>query len=212
MFTIFSDFSTQQSSEEFLASRGLWEENTHSNLCTYVIALSCWRWSHRGFRSVGSLAKTNIWSPQRARVWGAPREITSQRYPQSPCSALNCAAPGAGFWHNIVFVVCTFAGTLIQSSPSVPRSRSRFWSRPDPGRASWSLCSSSPAHVTNDRWRSCRGSAASLCLLRSRNTFASDAWSPETLRSAPTDYKNTTRRTHLMQGTDFFTAIKSMKK
>lgn len=187
MFTVFLDFSTRRSSGEFLVSRGLWEEKTRSNLCTYVIALSCWRGSDQGFHYMGSLAKTNIWSPQRARVWDTPREITSQRYPQSPFLASDCAAPGAGFWHNIVFVVCTFAGTLIQSSPSVPRSRSRFQSRPDPGRASWFLCSSSSAHVTNDRCRSCRGSAASLCLLRSRNTFASDARSPETLQSAPTD-------------------------
>lgn len=187
MFTVFSDFSTQRSSGEFLASRGLWEEKTYSNLCPFVIALSCWRGSDQGFCSVGLLAKTNIWSPQRVCVWDTPWKLPHSDTHNPPALPQIALLQEQVFGTTLFLLSARLLAPWFKARPTVPTSRSRFWSRPDPGKASWFLCSSSSAHVTNDRWRSCRGSTASLCLLRSRNTFASDARSPETLQSAPTD-------------------------
>lgn len=191
MFTVFSDFSTQGSSGEFLASLGLWEEKTHSNLCTYVIVLSWLRASIQGFRSVGSLAKTNIWSPQRARLRHSVGNYL-RAIPTIPPLGHKLRCSRSRFLAQYCFFFLLFSESARLPAPwfkaRPPSQCPEAGSGPSliqegpPGS-----CAAACWHVTNDKWHSCRGSPASLCLLRSRNTFASDARSPETLQSAPTD-------------------------
>lgn len=128
--------------------------------------------------------------PKEHVFWDTHTQITSERYPQSPCSATNCAAPRAGFWHKIVFFLL-FSESAHLPAPwfkaRPPSQGPEAGSGPPWSRKGLLVPVQQLVGTTNDRWRSCRGSAASLCLLRSRNTFTSDARSPETLQSAPTD-------------------------
>lgn len=180
--------------QNFFAFRGLRGEKTRSNLCIYVIALSCLK----GPFQVGNLRQNQHLESQKSSCLRHLAGNYLRVLPTFLSLGRKSCPSRSGFLAPYIFALSLVLWTdiLIQSRIAQPSLQS--WSSsqgpqagPGPGLIhrgpSLFLSSSSSLCLTGDSLRSCVGSAASLCLSRRRNTLLSDVQRAETLQLPLTD-------------------------